>query len=122
VAVAHAAFGDLDAARRCANRFNVPHDRSEAFAAVAGYLTGSPLALRSVSESTSTAFAQTFRALAHSQIPPDTTRMAQEAASFTVDALTGDGWYHKLPVLARITLASLVRVRDIVFAHRHLEN
>lgn len=61
VAVAHAAFGDLDAARRCANGLNVPHGRSAAFADVASYLTGAPVALGSVSETTSTAFAWTFR-------------------------------------------------------------
>ncbi|MFF7258061.1 hypothetical protein [Streptomyces microflavus] len=61
VAVAHAAFGDLDAARRCANGLNVPHGRSAAFADVASYLTGAPVALGSVSETTSTAFARTFR-------------------------------------------------------------
>ncbi|MCY0962335.1 hypothetical protein [Streptomyces sp. H27-H5] len=119
VAVAHAAVGDLDAARRCANGLNVPHDRSAAFADVAGYLTSAPAALRSVSESTSTAFARTFRALAQSQIPADTAHTVQEAASFVVDALAGDGWYHVLPVLAREP-ASVVRVRDIVFAHRQL--
>ena len=120
LAIAHAAFGDFGAARRCANSFNVPHDRSEASAAVAGYLTGSPVALRSVSESTSTAFAQTFRSLAHMQIPPDTAHAAQEAVSFTADTLAGDGWYHGLPALTRLAPDALARVRDIVFAHRHL--
>ncbi|MET8977389.1 hypothetical protein ABZX85_17385 [Streptomyces sp. NPDC004539] len=121
VAIAHAAFGDLEAARRCASSLNVPYDRAKAFAAVASYLTGAPTSLRCVSESTSTAFAQTFRILAHSQVPADTARPAQEAGSFAVDALAGDGWYHVLPVLARIEPASVVRVRDIVFAHRQLE-
>ncbi|MEU9091718.1 hypothetical protein [Streptomyces sp. NPDC048428] len=40
VAVAHAAFGDLDAARRCENGLNVPHGRSAGFADLASYLTG----------------------------------------------------------------------------------
>ncbi|MDX3025949.1 hypothetical protein [Streptomyces acidiscabies] len=121
VAVAHAAFGDLDAARRCANGLNVPSDRAQALAAVAGYLTGAPASHRSVSHSTSAAFTRTFLALAQSQLPVDTARPAPEARSFAVDALSGDGWHHTLPVLARIAPASVIRVRDIVFAHRRLE-
>ncbi|MFK0154299.1 hypothetical protein ACIQVK_19765 [Streptomyces sp. NPDC090493] len=121
VAVAHATFGDLDAARRCASDLNVPYDRATAFAAVAGYLTGTPAALRVVSESTSAAFAGTFSTLAQSQVPADTVRLARESASFAVDALAGGGWFHMLPVLARIAPTSVVRVRDVVFAHRHLE-
>jgi hypothetical protein len=66
------------------------------------------------------ALTRTFRALAQSQIPADTAHTVQEAASFVGDALAGDGWYHVLLVLACIEPASVVRVRDIVFAHRRL--
>ncbi|MGI5144242.1 hypothetical protein [Streptomyces sp. CA-106110] len=121
IAIAHAAFGDLGAARESANSLNVPYDRAEAFAAVAGYLTGQPPGLRAVSESAETAFTQIFHSLALSQLPPNTAQTAQAVLTFTADALAGDGWYHALPVLARIAPAAVQKVRDIVFAHRQLE-
>ncbi|MET7295351.1 hypothetical protein ABZS79_24970 [Streptomyces griseoloalbus] len=120
IAIAHAAFGNLDAARHRASRHNVPYDRAEAFAAVAGYLTRTPSGIRAVSASTSTAFTETFRTLAIAQIPPDMMETAQEAREFTASTLAGDGWHHALPVLARIAPAAVERVRDIVFAHRRL--
>lgn len=120
-AVARAAFRDLDAARRCANGLNVPSDRAQAPAAVAGYPTGTPSSLRSVSHSTSSAFTRTFLALAQSQLPAGTARPAQEAWSIAVDALAVEGWNHVLPALACIAPASVLRVRDIVFAHRRLD-
>ncbi|MGA5506981.1 hypothetical protein [Streptomyces umbrinus] len=120
IAIAHAALGNLDAARLRARRHNVPYDRAEAFADVAGYLTGTPAGLRTVSASTSTAFNETFRTFALTHIPPDTTETAREARRFTASALAGDGWHCTLGVLARIEPAAVERVRDIVFTHRHL--
>ncbi|MFE3547388.1 hypothetical protein ACFXN2_01815 [Streptomyces kronopolitis] len=120
IAIAHAALGNLDAARLRARRHNVPYDRAEAFAAVAAYLAGTPAGLRTVSASTSTAFNETFRTFALTHIPPDTTETAREARQFTASALAGDGWHCTLDVLARIEPAAVERVRDIVFTHRHL--
>ncbi|MEU0027478.1 hypothetical protein [Streptomyces sp. NPDC006335] len=120
IAIAHAALGNLDAARHRANRHNVPSDRAEAFAAVAGYLAGMPAGLRTVSDSTSTAFTETFRTFALTHIPPDTTETAKEARKFTASALRGDGWHCALDILAHIAPAAVERVRDIVFAHRRL--
>ncbi|MFM9540155.1 hypothetical protein ACKI1P_21215 [Streptomyces turgidiscabies] len=120
IAIAHAALGNLDAARLRARRHNVPYDRAEAFAAVAGYLAGNPAGLRTVSASTSTALTETFRTFALTLIPPDTTETAQETRQFTASALAGDGWHCTMGVLARIEPAAVERVRDIVFAHRHL--
>jgi hypothetical protein len=91
IAIAHAALGNLDAARHRASRHNVPYDRAEAFAAVAGYLTRTPSGIRAVSASTSTAFTETFRTLAIAQIPPGMAETAQEARQFTASALAGDG-------------------------------
>jgi hypothetical protein len=121
IAIAHAALGDCGAARDSVNRHNVPYDRAEAFAAVAGYLTRTPTGVRVLSDSTSTAFIQTFGSLALSRMPPDTAETTQTALRFTADALAGDGWYHALPVLARIAPVAVERVRDIVFTHRHLQ-
>lgn len=120
VAIAHAALGNLDAARLRARRHNVPYDRAEAFAAVAGYLAGTPAGLRTVSASTSTAFTETFRTLALTQVPPDTTETAQKARQSTASALAGNGWHCALPVLACLAPAAVERVRDIVFTHRRL--
>ncbi|MEU9167656.1 hypothetical protein AB0D34_07635 [Streptomyces sp. NPDC048420] len=120
IAIAHAALGNLDAARLRARRHNVPYDRAEAFAAVAGYLAGTPAGLRTVSASTSTAFNETFRTFALTHIPPDTTETAREARQFTASALAGSGWDCTLGVLAHIEPAAVERVRDIVFTHRHL--
>jgi hypothetical protein len=120
IAIAHAALGDLDAARHRASRHNVPYDRGEAYAAVAGYLTRTPAGIRTVSASSSTAFTETFRTLALTQIPPDATETAQKARQFTASALAGDGWHCALPVLACLAPAAVERVRDIVFTHRHL--
>jgi hypothetical protein len=121
IAVAHAALGDCDAARHRASRLSVPYDRAEAFAAVAGYVTRTPPAIRGISASTSTAFTETFRTLALTQLPPDPAETAKAAVQFTSDALTGDGWHYALPALARIAPAAVERVRDIVFAHRNLD-
>lgn len=120
IAVAHAAFGNLDTARQHANRHNVPYSRAEVLAAVAGYLTRTPSGLRIASASTSTAFTETFRSLALAQFPPGTANAAQAARQFTASALAGDGWHHALPALARIAPAAVERVRDIVFTHRRL--
>lgn len=120
ISIAHAALGNFDAARRRASRHNVPYDRAEAFAAVAGYLTGTSAGIRIVSASTSTAFSETFRTFALTLIPPDMTETAHEARQFTASALAGDGWHCALPVLARIAPTAIERVQDIVFTHRHL--
>ncbi|MFF3851277.1 hypothetical protein [Streptomyces sp. NPDC002328] len=120
IAIAHAALGNLDAARLRARSHNVPYDRAEAFVAVAAYLARTPAGLRTVSASTSTAFTETFRTFALTHIPPDATETAREARQFTASALAGDGWHCTLDVLARIEPAAVERVRDIVFTHRHL--
>lgn len=121
IATAYAALGALAAARESADSLNAPTDRAEALAAVAGYLTGTPTGLRVVYASASTAFTQTVQTLALAQMPPDTARTAQAALPLTTEMLAGDGWHHALPVLARIAPAAVLRVRDIVFAHRQLE-
>ncbi|MFE5689217.1 hypothetical protein [Streptomyces sp. NPDC056512] len=121
IAVAHAAFGALAAARASADSFSAPYDRAAAFAAVAGYLTGTPTSLRVVNGSASTAFTQTFHTLALAQLPPDTTQTGKAAMRLTTDVLAGDGWHHALPVLSRIVPKAVLRVRDIVFVHRQLE-
>ncbi|MGW2287010.1 hypothetical protein [Streptomyces phaeochromogenes] len=120
ISIAHAALGNLDAARQCASRHNVPSDRAEAFAAVAGYLTRTPSGIRAISASTTTAFTDTFRTFALVWLPPAATDSSREARQFTVSALAGGGWHSALPVLARTTPAAVERARDIVFAHRHL--
>jgi hypothetical protein len=119
IAIAHAALGNCDAARQRVYRNNIPYDRAEAFAAVAGYFSRTSSGIRSVTASTSTAFTETFTALALALVPPDQTEAAQRARQFTADALAGDGWHSVLPVLARIAPAAVERVRDIVFTHRH---
>ncbi|MFD3627325.1 hypothetical protein [Streptomyces sp. NPDC058698] len=120
IAVAHAALGNLDAARLRARRHNVPYDRAEAFAAVAGYLTPIASGIRVISASTSTAFTETFRTLALILIPPDTAETVQKARQFAASALAGDGWHCALPALACLAPAAIERVRDIVFTHRRL--
>lgn len=121
IAIAYAALGDYEAARNSVNNLHASYDRAEAFAAVAGYLTRTPAGIREVSGSTGTAFSQTCRSLALSQIPPDTAQTIQAAVSFTTAALAGDGWYHALPILARIAPSAVERVQDIVFTHRDLK-
>ncbi|MFB8023877.1 hypothetical protein ACFC36_35475 [Streptomyces rubiginosohelvolus] len=120
IAIAHAALGNLDAARHRANRHNVPYDRAEAFAAVAGYLTPIASGIRVISASTSTAFTETFRTLALILIPPDTAETVQKARQFAASALAGDGWHCALPALACLAPAAIERVKDIVFTHRRL--
>jgi hypothetical protein len=119
-ALAHAVFGDLEAARGCAGRDNVPTYRAQAFAAVASYLTGTPTGLRSIVESTGTAHIHVLLGLALLQAPVEAGRAREAAVAFAADALVGDGWYHVLPVLARIAPPAIEQVRDIVFAHRRL--
>ncbi|WP_371626599.1 hypothetical protein OG245_30700 [Streptomyces sp. NBC_01116] len=121
IAIAHAAFGALAAARASADGFSAPYDRAEAFAAVAGYLTGTPPSLRMVNESASTAFIQTFHTLALAQLPPDAAQTTEAAMRLSTDVLAGDGWHYALPVLSLIAPTAVLRVRDIVFAHRQLK-
>ncbi|MFG2232285.1 hypothetical protein ACGFNX_20110 [Streptomyces sp. NPDC048723] len=119
-AIAHAVFGDYDAARRSASRHNVPYDRAEALAAVAAYLTRTPAVIWSASDS-HTVFTRTLRTLALLEMPPSTAGNSGAALRFVADALAGDGWHHAFPALARIAPEAVERVRDIVFTHRGLE-
>ncbi|MCT9075299.1 hypothetical protein [Streptomyces fulvoviolaceus] len=119
-AIAHAVFGDYDAARRSASRHNVPYDRAEALAAVAAYLTRAPAVVWSASDSHAI-FTRTLRTLALLEMPPSTATNSGAALRFVADALVGDGWHHALPPLARIAPEAVERVRDIVFTHRGLE-
>ncbi|MGW2800765.1 hypothetical protein [Streptomyces sp. NPDC001269] len=121
IAVAHAAFGAPQAARQSAESLNVPHDRTEALAAVAGYLTGSPAVLYASNQGSSAAFTHTLHTLALLHCPPDPAHTAKAAWSFTTAALAGDGWHHALPALARLAPAAVLRTRDIVFAHRQID-
>ncbi|MEU3921463.1 hypothetical protein [Streptomyces sp. NPDC029004] len=120
-AIAHAAFGDYDAAHRAARRHNVPEERAEAFAAVAAYLTRTPAGIQPTTNSTSAPFHQTLRSLALLQMPPNTAETSDPARRFVADALAGAGWHHTLPVLAYIAPDAVGRIRDIVFTHRRLE-
>ncbi|MFF2777062.1 hypothetical protein ACFVU3_19405 [Streptomyces sp. NPDC058052] len=115
-AIAHAVFGDYDAARRSASRHNVPYDRAEALASVAAYLTRTPAVLWSATD-----FARTLRTLASLEMPPGAAGSSGAAIRFLADALAGDGWHHALPPLARISPEAVERVRNIVFTHRGLE-
>lgn len=119
-AIAHAVFGDYDAALRSASRHNVPYDRAEALAAVAAYLTRTPAVMWSASDS-HTVFTRTLRTLALFEMPPSTAGNSGAALRFVADALAGDGWHHAFPALARIAPEAVERVRDIVFTHRGLE-
>lgn len=119
-AIAHAVFGDYDAARRSASRHNVPYDRAEALSAVAAYLTRAPAVMWSASDSHAV-FTRTLRALALLEMPPGTAGNSGAAFRFVADALAGDGWHHAFPPLARIAPEAVERVRDIVFTHRGLE-
>lgn len=121
LALAHAALGDLAAARQVVARHRVPLDRAEASAAVAAYLAGTPAGMWSNSDSSDTEFTEMLRSLALAQPPPLTAPAADEALGFAADALAGDGWHHALPALARVAPEAVRRVRDIVFAHRRLE-
>ncbi|NYJ36788.1 hypothetical protein HNR10_004669 [Nocardiopsis aegyptia] len=120
IAIAHAALGDCESAMNSVNNLNSSYDRAEAFTAVAGYLTGTPVVIRDVSISTGAAFSQTFRSLTLSQMPPDAAQTIDSAVPFAAAALAGDGWYHALPILARLAPSAVERVQDIVFTHRRL--
>ncbi|NNJ02690.1 hypothetical protein HHX38_00800 [Streptomyces sp. PKU-MA01144] len=120
LAVAHAAFGNYDAARLAADRHNVPADRAEALAAVAAYLARTPAGIQLTSDS-STAFTQTLRSLVLLEMPPTTAETSNPARRFVADALVSDGWHHALPVLAVIAPNAVRRVWDIVFTHRREE-
>ncbi|MFC9431423.1 trypsin-like peptidase domain-containing protein [Streptomyces sp. NPDC056987] len=116
-AIAHALFGDLAAAQRCASDHNAPYDRAEAFAAVAAYLAGTRADMVPTSYS---GFPQTLLSLALQEVPPTTKSTDDAAHRFLATALAGDGWHHVLPLLARIAPEAVERVRDIVFTHRSL--
>ncbi|MER7039752.1 hypothetical protein [Streptomyces microflavus] len=121
IALGYAVLGDHDAARRVSARHNVPSDRAEAYAAVAGYLAGAPENAHLASWNEDTAFTEMLRTLAVSQSPPVVAGAVEQARRFVAEALADGGWHHALPALARLAPEALLQVRNIVFSHLHLE-
>ncbi|MGW6979910.1 hypothetical protein ACWGE1_10740 [Streptomyces sp. NPDC054932] len=121
IALGYEVLGEHDASRRVAASHNVPGDRAEAYAAVAGYLVGAPENGHLTSWNEDTAFTEMLRSVAVSQWPPAAPGAVERARGLVAEVLSDGGWHHALPALVRIVPEAVERIRDVVFGHLHLE-
>ncbi|MFD3874273.1 hypothetical protein [Streptomyces sp. NPDC058623] len=114
LAVIHAARGDTEVAARVTELPMEEGTRAVALAALAGHLARVPVRPVPAADPARTdPFTRTIQDLAlrvTSYVAAD----EGAAARFLHLSLKSDGWYHALPVLARLEPEVVVRVRDIV--------
>ncbi|MBT2478160.1 hypothetical protein [Streptomyces sp. ISL-94] len=117
LAVVHTARGDIEAARRVAERPTNPRTRAVALTAVAGHLARVPVRpVPGIDPSQTDPFNRTIQNLAldvTSHAPAD----RRAATGFLHWSLDTVGWYHALPVLAQVEPEAVARVRDIGVVH-----
>ncbi|MFC1400816.1 MULTISPECIES: hypothetical protein [Streptacidiphilus] len=118
LAIARAAFGDIEGARRAALDTPVPFGRAVALAAVAGYLSRAEMGFRSMSYSAQSELQKLLHPLALLVAPPDADGSLDTAAGFARSALEEGGWRAALPALAHVAPQAVERVRDIVFTYQ----
>lgn len=118
LAVVYAACGDVEAARRVAERLTDPRSRGAALTAVARHLARVPVhPLPAVGSAVEPApFTRTIEHLAL-DVTPDARADEQAARQFLHPTLTTAGWYHALPVLAQVEPEAVARARDIAVVH-----
>ncbi|MFF4323201.1 hypothetical protein [Streptomyces sp. NPDC001568] len=116
LAVVHAARGDTEAAARVTELPMEEGTRAVALAAVTGHLARVPVRPVPGADPARTApFTRTIQDLAM-RVTPYVTADERTAARFLHLSLKSDGWYHALPVLARLQPEVVTRVRDMVAA------
>lgn len=117
LAVLHAALGDLAAAEAVAGLPAVPHHRAAALTAVASHLGRVPVRPSPVPGAGGTdSFTRAVQHLALTATP--LAAPAPEAALGPLGrVLTTAGWYHALPVLARVAPEAVEAVHEIAAVH-----
>ncbi|MGW0858843.1 hypothetical protein [Streptomyces sp. NPDC002690] len=117
LAVLHTALHDPATAQRVAALSASPHHRAVALTAVAAHLTRIPFRLRPVPDPIGTdTFTRSVQHLALSATS-DTPAAGKAAVKPLHLALGTTGWYHTIPVLARIAPEAVTAVRDIAVVH-----
>ncbi|MFB7275730.1 hypothetical protein ACFCZV_01340 [Streptomyces hydrogenans] len=117
LAVLHAALGDIAAAEAIAGLPAVPHHRAAALTAVASHLARVPVRPLPVPGAGGTdSFTRAVQHLALTATP--LAAPAPEAALGSLGrVLTTAGWYHALPVLARVAPEAVEAVHEIAAVH-----
>ncbi|MFD6279869.1 hypothetical protein ACFWFI_30540 [Streptomyces sp. NPDC060209] len=117
LAVLHAALCDTTTAQRVAALPAAPHQKAAALTAVASHLARVPSRPCPVPDSIGTdRFTHTIQHLALKMTPA--TRPDNEAPMKLLHhALTTAGWYHSIPVLARLAPEAIAAVRDTAMVH-----
>ncbi|MEU9853708.1 hypothetical protein [Streptomyces sp. NPDC047974] len=117
LAVLHAALGDIAAAEAVAGLPAVPHHRAAALTAVASHLARVPVRPFPVTGPGGTdSFTRAVQHLALTATPLATP--APEAALGSLGRVsTTAGWYHALPVLARVAPEAVAAVHEIAAVH-----
>ncbi|MFJ3841373.1 hypothetical protein ACIPY6_38505 [Streptomyces sp. NPDC090054] len=116
LAVVHAARGDIEAAAHVTELPMEEGTRAVALAAVAGHLARIPVRpVPGADPARTDPFTRTIQDLAM-RVTSYVTADERTAARFLHLSLKSDGWYHALPVLARLEPEVVVRVRDIMAA------
>ncbi|MEV5271089.1 hypothetical protein [Streptomyces werraensis] len=117
LAVLHAARGDADAAESVANQIPDPRRRAAALSAVARHFTRIPARPLPGTDATRTdPFTRSIQHLALT-VTPSASADRRTAAQFLSPALKTSGWYHGLPVLAKVEPMAIPPVRDILLVH-----
>ncbi|UQW99417.1 hypothetical protein [Streptomyces sp. RerS4] len=117
LAVVHAARGDIESAGRLAERPTEVRTRAVALTALAGHLARVPVRpVPEIDPAHPDAFTVTVRHLALS-VTPYASDDERAAMRFLHLSLETPGWYHALPVLARVAPEAVARVRDVAAVH-----
>ncbi|MEU6760790.1 hypothetical protein [Streptomyces sp. NPDC046685] len=117
LAVVRAAHGDIGEAKRLSEGLPNARARAAAHATVAGYLARVPVRpVPEINLAQPDPFVRTIQHLALTVTPrlPADLRVATD---FLHRSLVSAGWYHALPVLARVEPDAVARIRDIAAAH-----
>lgn len=122
-ALAYAVLDDHETARTVAYRCTAGERRSKTLAALAGYAARVPVDLMVAPiDGDGKAHETTARRQAALLFPPPSGPDLPRARALLAEALTSDGWYHAVLVLAAIDPDAALRVRDAVFAHLGLSD
>ncbi len=117
LAVLHAALCDTATAQRVATLPAAPHQKAAALAAVASHLARIPSRPSPVPDPAGTD--RFTRTIQHLALKVTSAAHPDDKAPFRPlhHAVTTAGWYHAIPVLARLTPQAIAVVRDITVAH-----
>lgn len=122
-ALVHAALGDLEAARTIARGRETAEGRAVALTILAEYVAQIPIdRLVTPIFAGEESCVLTARRLAALLLPPSSGPDHARARAFLAEALTPDGWYHAVQVLALLDPDTVLRVREVVFAHLGLDD